>query len=123
MAVLRIVPNMISGDPAALADFWQGLFDLDRPMQMDFITTVQASGTVQPPQVSFATEGGNGTPLPALSVEVDDLDAVRRRAAAMGVALEYGPVREPWGVRRLFLRDPAGRLINVLQHDDAPANA
>ena len=53
MAVLRIVPNMISGDPAALADFWQGLFDLDRPMQMDFITTVQASGTVQPPQVSL----------------------------------------------------------------------
>ena len=33
-----------------------------------------------------------------------------------GVAIEYGPVEEPWGVRRFFVRDPVGTLVNVLMH-------
>ena len=35
---------------------------------------------------------------------------------AQEIPCAYGPVNEPWGVRRLFLRDPAGHLINVLEH-------
>lgn len=31
-------------------------------------------------------------------------------------AVAYGPVAEPWGVRRAYLRDPEGNLINVLCH-------
>ena len=30
--------------------------------------------------------------------------------------IEYGPVTEPWGVTRFYVRDPFGRLINVLEH-------
>ena len=52
--------------------------------------------------------------LPAISVEVDDLEAVTARA---GNAVVHGPVTEPWGVRRIFLRDPEGNLVNVLCHD------
>jgi len=115
MAVLRIVPNLPCEDPAALAAFWQELLGLRTPMVMDFIATCEGTGA-QPPQVSFATEGGSGTPLPAVSVEVDDLDAVLDRAREMGVAIEYGPVDEPWGVRRFYLRDPAGTLVNILTH-------
>jgi len=33
-----------------------------------------------------------------------------------GVPLVYGPVTEGWGVRRFFVRDPLGKLINILQH-------
>jgi catechol 2,3-dioxygenase-like lactoylglutathione lyase family enzyme len=54
--------------------------------------------------------------VPDLSVEVDDLDAVLARVEAAGLPIEYGPVDEPWGVRRFFLRDPFGRLVNVLAH-------
>ena len=28
----------------------------------------------------------------------------------------YGPVNEPWGVRRFFVKDPYGKLVNILQH-------
>ena len=28
----------------------------------------------------------------------------------------YGPVDEPWGVRRFFVRDPQGVVISVLAH-------
>jgi Uncharacterized protein conserved in bacteria len=68
------------------------------------------------PQISFATEGGNGTPVPDISVEVDDLDAVLTRVAAAGLKLEYGPAKEPWGVRRFYVRDPLGQFVNVVQH-------
>lgn len=30
--------------------------------------------------------------------------------------IEYGSVIEPWGVRRFYVRDPFGRLINILAH-------
>ena len=29
---------------------------------------------------------------------------------------EYGVAEEPWGVRRFFVRDPLGNLVNILQH-------
>jgi catechol 2,3-dioxygenase-like lactoylglutathione lyase family enzyme len=67
-------------------------------------------------QVSFASEGGSGTPVPDLSIEVDNLQDVLQRMRAAGIALEYGPADEPWGVRRFFVRDPFGRLLNILAH-------
>ena len=32
------------------------------------------------------------------------------------IAIEYGPVEEPWGVRRFYVRDPFGKLVNILVH-------
>src|SRR5262245_59152295 len=51
-------------------------------------------------QVSVATEGGLGTPVPDISIEVDDLDEVERRVREARLVIEYGPTNEPWGVRR-----------------------
>lgn len=33
-----------------------------------------------------------------------------------GFQIEYGPVNEPWGVRRFYVRDPFGKLVNILAH-------
>ena len=67
-------------------------------------------------QVSFASQGGSDTPVPDLSIEVDDLAEALRRVEASGIPVEYGPVTEPWGVRRFYVRDPLGKLVNILQH-------
>jgi len=67
-------------------------------------------------QVSLAAEGGSGTPVPDLSIEVDDVDAALQRMRAAGFSIEYGPANEPWGVRRFFVRDPFGKLVNILAH-------
>ncbi len=76
-----------------------------------------AADTSARAQVSFMTEGGSGTPVPDLSIEVDDLGAVYRRMVEAGVGIEYGPASEPWGVRRFFVRDPYGKLVNILAHE------
>ena len=60
------------------------------------------------------SEGGSGTPVPELSIEVDDVDGAFTLFHDAGFAVEYGPTDEPWGVRRFFVRDPFGRLVNVL---------
>lgn len=115
MAVLRIVPDLRSDDPQALASFYARAFEMDVAMDGGFIVTM-AGGEQQTTQLSLASEGGSGTELPAISVEVDDLDATLERLDAEGVTPVYGPVDEPWGVRRFYVRDPAGHLINVLVH-------
>lgn len=38
------------------------------------------------------------------------------RAKAFGLEIAYELTDEPWGVRRFFLRDPAGKLLNILSH-------
>jgi catechol 2,3-dioxygenase-like lactoylglutathione lyase family enzyme len=68
-------------------------------------------------QVSVATQGGSGTPVPDLSIEVDDIKVALRRVRKAGLTVECGPKREPWGVRRFYVRDPLGKLVNVMQHE------
>lgn len=116
MSVKRIVANVTIDDPARVHQFYRTIFGLDLAMDMTWIRTYTAPATMQV-QVSFMSEGGSGTPVPDLSVEVEDVADVLRRVEDAGIDVEYGPVSEPWGVRRFFIRDPAGKLINVLQHE------
>ena len=46
-------------------------------------------------QVSFGSEGGSGTPVPDLSIEVDDIQAALERFKEANISIEYGPVSEP----------------------------
>jgi predicted enzyme related to lactoylglutathione lyase len=121
MAVNRIVPNIEAADPAAAARFYGEVLGLRQVMDLGWIVTF-ASGSAGPAQVSVLREGGGGAPVAQLSIEVDDLEAVHRRAVAAGFAILHGPIREAWGVRRFLVRDPFGTVVNVLTHaDGAPA--
>jgi catechol 2,3-dioxygenase-like lactoylglutathione lyase family enzyme len=115
MAVIRIVPNVASSDIEAAKRFYGDILRMDVVMDLGWIVTLAGQGNAAP-QISVASEGGSGTPVPDLSVEVDDFDETYKRLLAEGVAIEYGPAREPWGVTRFFVRDPFGRLLNILAH-------
>lgn len=111
----RIVPNLTTADPARSAAFYGAVFGLDIAMDHGWIVTVTGPAK-QGVQLSLASEGGSGTEVPVLSIEVDDLDATLAAARAAGALIPYGPVSEPWGVRRFYLTDPDGHLVNVLTH-------
>jgi catechol 2,3-dioxygenase-like lactoylglutathione lyase family enzyme len=115
MIVKRIVANVAVNAIADVRDFYSGLFGLDVVMDHGWIATL-ASGETAAAQISIATEGGSGPVVPDLSIEVDDVDAVYRRARNLGHIIEYELTEEPWGVRRFYLRDPAGKLLNILSH-------
>jgi catechol 2,3-dioxygenase-like lactoylglutathione lyase family enzyme len=115
MQVKRIVANIAAEDIAAARRFYQDILGLDVLMDHGWIATYGSSQKMSV-QVSIASEGGSGTPVPDLSIEVDDLDTALQRMKEAKVTIEYGPADEPWGVRRFYVRDPFGRLINILMH-------
>lgn len=116
MKVKRIVANVAVSDPAAAKRFYGDVLGLDVLMDMGWIATY-GSRDRAPAQISFMTEGGSGAPVPDLSIEVDDLDGVLARVRRGRLRIEYGPAQEPWGVRRFFVRDPFGNLVNILTHE------
>jgi catechol 2,3-dioxygenase-like lactoylglutathione lyase family enzyme len=116
MRVKRIVANIAAVDVAKAKAFYGDFLGLDVVMDHGWIVTYAGPPSSAMPQLSVASEGGSGTSVPDLSIEVDDLDEALRRARACGLAIEYGPQREPWGVRRFYVRDPFGRLVNILVH-------
>lgn len=115
MNVKRIVANIATTDVTRAKAFYGEVLGLDVAMDLGWIATFATPASMQP-QISIASEGGSGTAVPDLSIEVDDLDEAHRRCRAGGFSIEYGPVSEAWGVRRFYVRDPFGRLVNILSH-------
>ena len=115
MAVKRIVANIGAEQISAAHAFYGDVLGMTVVMDQGWIITFAADASAQP-QISVVAEGGSSTPVPDLSVEVDNLEQVHGRAIQAGFVIEYGPVMEAWGVRRFFVRDPFGRLVNILTH-------
>lgn len=116
MEVQRIVANVETSEPALAEKFYGDVLGLELLMDMNWIRTY-GSKTKMLVQISFMSQGGSGTQVPDLSIEVDDLDVAFNNCKKGGFVIEYGPVAEPWGVRRFFVRDPFGLLVNVLSHE------
>ena len=87
-------------------------------MDMGWIVTV-ASPTSDTAQINLMTPE-NPAPPSDISVEVGDVDAVHAEAVRRGLRIVYPLTDEPWGVRRFFVEDPDGTVVNVLRHLEGP---
>ncbi len=116
MTVKRIVTNIATEHVDYAKGFYADVLGLHVVMDHGWILTFAAEASAAP-QISIATEGGSGTAVPDLSIEVDNLEEVHQRVLGAGLPIEYGPKSEPWGVTRFYVRDPFGRLLNILAHD------
>lgn len=115
MKVKRIVSNIFTPDLEAAEIFYKQILGLELLMNHGWIQTY-GSPDVMTLQISFAIEGGSGTPVPDLSIEVDNVDEALQLFIQKGFKIEYGPCDEPWRVRRFYVRDPFGNLVNILSH-------
>ncbi|GLV77237.1 VOC family protein [Streptomyces hygroscopicus] len=114
MAVRRVVPNVPSQAMAENREFY-GLLGLEEVMNLGWIMTL-ASPTAPTAQISVMTGDKTAPVVPDLSVEVDDVDAAYAAMRESGAEIVHPLRDEEWGVRRFFVRDPNGRVINVLSH-------
>jgi catechol 2,3-dioxygenase-like lactoylglutathione lyase family enzyme len=114
--VKRIVSNVATPDVDKASAFYEKIFGLEVLMDLGWIRTYGSSAKMTV-QMSVMSEGGSGTPVPDISIEVDNVDEALKRVRKAGIAIEYGPATEAWGVRRFYVRDPLGKLINILQHE------
>ena len=116
MTVRRIMPYYESGDFEATRSFYTQVLGLE---EGSFGGGYIGFGSGQA-QVLFAPPQGAEAVLPDMGVDVDSreaVDAAHAEAIRAGHEVIYGPVDEPWGVRRLFVRDPQGVVVSVLAHD------
>jgi uncharacterized glyoxalase superfamily protein PhnB len=121
MTVRRIVPNIPveSEEQMNTNSGFYGLLGFEEVMHMGWVMTL-ASPANPTAQISFFTGERTGPHVPDLSVEVEDVDAVYAQVVASGAEIVRALQDEEWGVRRFFVRDPNGRVVNVLAHLGQP---
>jgi predicted enzyme related to lactoylglutathione lyase len=95
MSVKRIVTNIATEQVGSAHAFYLDVLGMSVAMDLGWILTFVADGDAAP-QISVAKEGGSGTQVPDISIEVDNLDEIYERVRAGGFSVEYGPVNEPW---------------------------
>ncbi|MGW4607215.1 VOC family protein [Streptomyces sp. NPDC004532] len=114
MAVLRVVPNIRSEAAQESREFY-GLLGFEEVMNHGWIMTL-ASPSSPSAQISVMTSDKTAPVTPDISVEVDNVDAAYAVMRESGVEILHPLQDEEWGVRRFFVRDPSGRVVNVLGH-------
>jgi uncharacterized glyoxalase superfamily protein PhnB len=84
-------------------------------MDQSWVATFAAPGNPSA-QLTLMTQDATAAVNPDVSIEVDDVDEAYAAARAMGCEIVHSLTDEPWGVRRFFVRDPNGRVVNILGH-------
>ncbi|SFD78658.1 Glyoxalase-like domain-containing protein [Actinopolyspora alba] len=115
MSIRRAMPDIRSETMAESREFY-GLMGFEEVMNLGWVMTL-ASPSNPTAQVTFMTHDETATVVPDMSVEVDDVDAVHARMVDNGAEIVHPLRDEDWGVRRFFVRDPNGRVVNVVSHE------
>jgi predicted enzyme related to lactoylglutathione lyase len=115
VTVRRIVPDLHAEDPAASRSFYEQVVGLEVVMDQGWIVTFAAPED-RGVQLSVMGADASAPVAPDVSIEVDDVDAAHAAAVARGDEVVHPLTDEPWGVRRFFVRDPSGKIINILTH-------
>lgn len=116
MPVTRIVPYADGSDLVASRRFYVDVLGLE--VRMEDPVLGLGSPDVPSAQVIIAPPGMED-PAPHFGVDVGDpasVDAAHRQAVEHGLRIVYSIRDEPWGVRRFFVEDPGGTIVNVLAH-------
>ena len=115
MTIERIVPDLTCESLRPAARFYQQVLGLEPVMDHGWIMTL--ADPRQPGcQLSLMTHDETAPENPVVSIQVDDVDAAYAAAVKAGAEVVHPLTEEPWGVRRFFVRDPDGHVLNVLSH-------
>jgi catechol 2,3-dioxygenase-like lactoylglutathione lyase family enzyme len=115
MNIRRVVPDISSDRVDESREFYEGFLGFHVGMDLGWVVTF-VSPSNPTAQVTVFRHDPSGVVQPQLSIEVDDVDEAHARAVRLGLRVVYPLTNEPWGVRRFFVVDPNGIVINVLTH-------
>jgi catechol 2,3-dioxygenase-like lactoylglutathione lyase family enzyme len=118
MHATNITANLPVSDMDAARRFYQGFLGLEvEGFDLGWVVNLQSPdgrATVQL-VTRDATAPVDSTISAHLGGQVEDAYAEARRR---GFEIVHPLTTEPWGVRRFFVRDPAGNVVNVVSHVD-----
>jgi catechol 2,3-dioxygenase-like lactoylglutathione lyase family enzyme len=114
MRIRRVVPD-VHGDPAASRSFYEDVVGMELAMDLGWIVTFGSTSN-ETAQLTVISRDATAPVDPDLTIEVEDVDVVHAKAVDRGFEIVHTLTNEPWGVRRFFVRDPNGAIVNVMQH-------
>ncbi|MEU9014845.1 VOC family protein [Streptomyces sp. NPDC048479] len=114
MSVRRVVPDIRTKAMEESRDFY-GLIGLEEVMNLGWVMTL-ASPSNPTAQLTLVTHDETAPVAADMSIEVDEVDAVHAAMVERGAEIVHSLRDEEWGVRRFFVRDPNGRVVNVVSH-------
>ena len=115
MNIRRVVPDISSDHLDESRDFYAGFLGFQIAMDMGWVITF-ASQSNPTAQLTVMRRQSAGAVHPQISIEVNDVDQAHSLAVKRNLKIVYPLVDEPWGVRRFFVADPNGVVINVMSH-------
>jgi catechol 2,3-dioxygenase-like lactoylglutathione lyase family enzyme len=116
MAVRRIVAYAGGNEVPASRDFYVEVLGMRVAME-DPVLDLQSPDDPAAEVIIGAQEMQD--PQPSFGVDVGEpaaVDAAHAEAVRRGLRVVYPLTDEPWGVRRFFVEDPGGTIVNVLAH-------
>ncbi|MEU6681503.1 VOC family protein [Streptomyces sp. NPDC046853] len=114
MSIRRAMPDIRTEAMEESRDFY-GLLGFEEVMNLGWVMTL-GSPSNPTAQVTFMSRDATAPVVPDMSVEVEDVDAVYAAVHKSGAEIVHPLQDEEWGVRRFFVRDPNGRVVNVVSH-------
>lgn len=110
-----MVPDFQADDPSASAEFYAEVLGFEVAMDQGWIVTFAAPDNPAA-QISVMRQDASASVQPDASIEVDNVDAAHAAAQRLGYEIVHPLTTEPWGVRRFFVREPNGKVLNILTH-------
>lgn len=114
MSIRRAMPDIQSEAMEESRDFY-GLLGFEEVMDLGWVVTL-ASPSNPTAQVTLMSHDKTAPVVPDMSVEVEDVDAAYAAMRESGAEVVHPLQDEEWGVRRFFVRDPNGVVVNVVSH-------
>lgn len=115
MNIRRVVPDITSDHIEESRSFYTGFLGFSIGMDMGWVITF-VSPSNPSAQITLMRGDESASVQPQITIEVDDVDHAHTKAAERGLRIVYPLTDEPWGVRRFFVADPNGLVLNVMSH-------
>jgi catechol 2,3-dioxygenase-like lactoylglutathione lyase family enzyme len=114
--IKRVVAYADGDDLDASRDFYVKVLGLEVAMEDPVLALISPTN---PTAQILIPPRGMENPAPRFGIDVGDpeaVDAAHAEAVRRGLRVVYPLTNEPWGVRRFFVEDPSGTVVNVLAH-------
>ena len=115
MTIKRIVPDLRLKDANASHVFYTDVIGLELGMDLGWVMTF-GSPDVDAAQITLMHGDATAPVNPEVTIEATDVERIYDACLDRGLPIVYPLTDEPWGVRRFFVRDPNGVVVNVMAH-------
>jgi predicted enzyme related to lactoylglutathione lyase len=118
MRVTGITANLPVADITAASEFYREYLGLsEEAMNLGWVARyASADGRAS---VQLVTADASAPQDSVISVHVGSgVDQAYAEARRRGYEIVHPLTDEPWGVRRFFVRDPDGNVVNIVSHSD-----